>query len=390
VAFAALAKAAGLRVAAVKTVDHALCVIILEDGRRVDVETTNPYGFDPGTKKEVFSESFGRSTGFAYVPPSQYADRSEIGEKELLALILSNRIGELESAGRFREALVLALDYAVLAPGPAGRSLLGERLSNAAIGLSNSGKRLEALALIQAAETALGPFPEAAQARTGAVRGAVADYQRRGDYQGGFAFIAFARDAYGEDDVFMEFERVYVNNHALALIKAGSYEEALAFLTLDSSLAAMGRERIGALRENAALAWLSAWMGSRSFADQLGLARRIRDSGWVGETRLSEALQAVCGREASRLAAADPARGWLDSAAAFGLGLEILPVDSDLERGRKTCLDNHESVILNKSAALFNAGKRSEARQILRDALVELPGSARLVKRLADMEKAGD
>ena len=68
-----LARSVGLSVGGVRTTDHAFCSVLV-DGEPVDVETTNPYGYNPGTRKE-FSDSFGKLTGYSYVPPSNYRDR---------------------------------------------------------------------------------------------------------------------------------------------------------------------------------------------------------------------------------------------------------------------------------------------------------------------------
>src|SRR5208337_2256614 len=68
-----LARSVGLSVGGIRTTDHAFCTVLV-NGEPVDVETTNPYGYNPGTRKE-FSDSFGKLTGFRYVPPSSSTDR---------------------------------------------------------------------------------------------------------------------------------------------------------------------------------------------------------------------------------------------------------------------------------------------------------------------------
>ena len=68
----------------------------------------------PGRKKE-FSDSFGKTTGFTYVPPGNYQERRVIGEKELLSLILYNRVSEYGDGHFFRDALQPAVSaYALL------------------------------------------------------------------------------------------------------------------------------------------------------------------------------------------------------------------------------------------------------------------------------------
>jgi len=102
------ARSVGLDVRGVKTKDHAFCLVRLDD-RDFDVETTNVYGFNPGERKE-FSDQFGRTTGFTYVPPSNYRERKEIGELALLSLIPANRSSLLNDRKRFAEAIGPAVD----------------------------------------------------------------------------------------------------------------------------------------------------------------------------------------------------------------------------------------------------------------------------------------
>jgi hypothetical protein len=98
-----VARSVGLSVSGVRTTDHAFCSVLV-NGQQVDVETTNPSGFNPGAKKD-FTDSFGKVTGYSYVPPGNYRDRRSIGEKELLSLILYNRVSEYGDSRSFRDAL---------------------------------------------------------------------------------------------------------------------------------------------------------------------------------------------------------------------------------------------------------------------------------------------
>ncbi len=107
VLYGLLARSLGLEFRAVQTPDHAFIRVLRTKGW--DVETTNPYGFDPGSRRE-FTDSFGRVTGYSYVPPGQYSRRKELGDKGLLALILYNRNAYDTEAGRYLEALQPAVD----------------------------------------------------------------------------------------------------------------------------------------------------------------------------------------------------------------------------------------------------------------------------------------
>jgi len=118
VLYALAAKSLGFRVWGVRTEDHAFCRI-QAGSEAFDVETTSPFGFDPGTRKE-FTDSFGKVTGYTYVPPSSYRKREDIGERGLLGLILYNRTAFLSDRKVYPQAVSPAVD---------AHALLGDRES---------------------------------------------------------------------------------------------------------------------------------------------------------------------------------------------------------------------------------------------------------------------
>jgi hypothetical protein len=90
-----LARSMGLPVLGVLTTDHAFCRIPTADGG-IDVETTTPYGFDPGSRREAVDSFTGR-TGFSYVPPGNYSRRRDIGREGIdLADLPESHIGASE------------------------------------------------------------------------------------------------------------------------------------------------------------------------------------------------------------------------------------------------------------------------------------------------------
>jgi tetratricopeptide (TPR) repeat protein len=394
VLYAALAKASGLRVIGVEAKDHAFCAVFA-NGSRIDVETTNPYGFDPGKKKDVFTDSFGRVTGYAYVPPENYRMRSDIGEKELLSLILRNRMSALEAVRRQAAALSLAADLYAFMPSEKTRLLLGERSSNSASLLLDAGKPEEALVLLDAiADVFASPpntpssLPRTDEARYAAIRNALSAYGSSGSYDDGASFIAYARARYGDDPVYAEFERMRANNGAVELLNAGKYDEALGFIALEAAAGRCPPAEAAKLRENAALAWVLSLRGVDAFKGKIALASSLAKDGSLGERKFAELLLSLCGQEANAIASRDAFRGWLDAATAFDAGLALLPDERSLRGGRSTCLDNFEAAVLNRSASLFNAGKNDESIAALEEGLRLLPAGKRMKSRLESMKKA--
>lgn len=105
--FLILTKTAGIEAEMVEVPDHAFCRIKTAAGW-TDVETTTPYGFNPGVKKE-FVDDFKR-TGFTYVPPGNYSNRRILTDKEAVGLIIQNRMAELQKRNNHREVVGLSVD----------------------------------------------------------------------------------------------------------------------------------------------------------------------------------------------------------------------------------------------------------------------------------------
>jgi hypothetical protein len=160
VLYAILGTAVGLEVGGVNTVEHVFCSIRIGD-EHIDVETTNAYGFDPGTKTE-FLDDFGRATGFAYVPPGDYRDRLSIDIIGLFSILLQNRFASAESSGRYAEAVGLAVDRWVLlgeGQGPAFEDLI-IRMLNYGTMFSRAGREEKALAWAELGTSVYGPHPK--------------------------------------------------------------------------------------------------------------------------------------------------------------------------------------------------------------------------------------
>jgi hypothetical protein len=157
------ARSVGLSVGGVRTADHAFCTVLV-DGQPVDVETTNPYGYNPGTRKE-FSDSFGKLTGFRYVPPSSHRDRRVIGEKELLGLILYNRVSEYTDGRYFRDAVTPAVSLYALTASDEFRKVATVALSNYVSWMGSRNDFARAIQFLDAVKASFGGTIDVEQRR---------------------------------------------------------------------------------------------------------------------------------------------------------------------------------------------------------------------------------
>ena len=96
VLYMAAAKAAGLEVRGQKTTEHAFCTVYLPNTsggktnqlKKIDVETTNPYGFNPGSREAIENED--KIQGYYVVPKKNYANRQEVSDIIFAGLIAGN------------------------------------------------------------------------------------------------------------------------------------------------------------------------------------------------------------------------------------------------------------------------------------------------------------
>lgn len=149
-----LARSIGLEVRGVVTKDHAFCRLP-KIGDGIDVETTNLYGFNPGSRTEVRDLIEGQ-TGFVYVPPGNYRRRREIGERALISLIYQNRIVLLQSRKSWKPTVGLALDRWTLAGTDFARDDFIASLKNVAAEANAKENNRDALSLLAKAVGILG------------------------------------------------------------------------------------------------------------------------------------------------------------------------------------------------------------------------------------------
>ena len=118
VLYFALARAAGLNVAGQETPNHAFCTIY-DNGKKIDVETTNPGGFNPGTKKVV--EQTANSTRYFLVPKKYYSGRREVGERKFVSLVGRNLVAAMNDKNDYEQGVPLSCARIVFTNGTAAK-----------------------------------------------------------------------------------------------------------------------------------------------------------------------------------------------------------------------------------------------------------------------------
>ncbi len=104
VLYCALAKSLGIDVYGQETTLHAFCSVYI-DGQKIDVETTNPYGFNPGVKKTVAQTQNSRK--YAVVPKKYYSGHRQIMAPAMATLTGKNVASDLNDQDDYETAIPL-------------------------------------------------------------------------------------------------------------------------------------------------------------------------------------------------------------------------------------------------------------------------------------------
>jgi len=344
-----LCKSAGLQASGVMTKDHAFTTLHIGESD-IDVETTNPYGFDPGNRKE-FSNQFGKVTGFAYVPARNYRDRQTISQIELVSLILNNRIADLENRGNYTEAVPVAIDRVAL--------LMGDTL----------------------AEKSYGPiFENPLKDLMDRLFNYGANLLKMGREEDCLAWAAAVSSMYPDEHRWQEFILVAANNRVIRYVKAGKTTDAKKFLEDQKTL--INQANYAQLETILIDAELSDNVNKiRTAADGdivVNAIDQARSSGKIGEKRAAEMLTVAVQKTTSILSAA-PARDWRAAAAYIEGALARFGANRELEQTLKTYRDNIATDFHNRFAAAWNKKNFDEARRILDDGLAEFPNDRQLL-----------
>jgi hypothetical protein len=351
VLFMILCTSFDISVSGVITKDHAF-VMVHSGSQDIDVETTNIYGFNPGTRKE-FSEQFSNTTGFAYVPAQNYRDRQTINKIELISLIQNNRIAEFEKQNRYAEAVPVAIDRAAL--------LLGGTLA------VNEGYS-EIL------------FSDPYDDMMDRIFNYGAALLRAGREEDCMRWAIYASPVYPDENRWQEIILAAMNNRIVKFNRAGQTSQARNFLDSNKNLISQAdyfqldimlfdnemlerANRINSANEGMAVA---------AAVEQARLDSRIT------EKRAAEIITFAVQKTASFLSAA-PARDWRAAVNFIEEAISLYGTNRELEQSLQTYRNNIAVDYHNRFAAAWNRRNYDEAERIINEGLAEFPNNRQLL-----------
>jgi hypothetical protein len=342
VIYTIFAKAAGLEARGVVTRDHAF-VKVLIGGEAVDVETTNPYGFDPGNRKDFHDRHV---TGFAYVPARNYRDRTDVDALELVSLIFNNRITDLDTRGRFADAIPLALNRAALLSNSVNteyseffvdpQKMVMDRIFNYGAGFVQAGKENEAL-----------------------------------------AWADLAQPRYPDPARWQEFVNAAVNNLLVKLVRANRIDEARNVLNVQATkMSPESFSRLDAMLAETDITRLVNAVKTIKDADA-ALAALDKAPSSVAADKLREMRLFTLIKKSEFIA---KEQGWLPAIAFTEAAAAQYGPDPRMDGHLRAYRTNRVADLHNAFADAYNKRDIEKAKAIIGDALIEFPGNRQLLQ----------
>ncbi len=334
VLYLAAGRSAGLNIMGVRTSDHAFISILTDVGTVIDVETTNEWGFDPGHKKE-FTDSFSGNTGFTYVPPGNYTLRREINDKQMIGLILQNRIAKLQRNNNHTAAVPLAVDRYELTLTEDAKTDMFDTFSNYASQLNGAGY-----------------------------------------FEKGLEFLKKVITRWGTVQKVTSATEALVHNYLLSLIEKGYVEEAENYI---NEIEMEGFISISALESDKIMIYekriVDLLNSESSYHETNQYINEVYDSGYMTNGKWINFILYLYIKESEVLANSE---GWLVSY------LFVKNAPAEIINQRKyiqllsSCRGNYAVTVHNSFAGFFNEGNFIEAEKILLEGLSHLPDNRTL------------
>lgn len=330
------AKKLGLNVVSVETPEHAFCSIYFDSSdnlaKKIDVETTNPYGFNPGEKQNLSQKN-----AWVVVPQRKYRNRHEISDARLLSLIYNNRISSLQRRRKNFQAASLAFDAMFVQNySDESKNLFFHCIENHIADLENLRQRDEAI-----------------------------------------KFIRQAIVQFGKENILSQNVTAVVNNKVGELLRQNKTQEAAKFLAENEDL--ISRADFLSLNESITLNFLNDLIDSQDFIVAKQNLEENKQN--LSAKNYSNLFTKLYSKEADRISK----ENLLDAADFLKTSMAENKSENrnaTLQNQRNVYLHNFEVLIHNQVATLVNAGNYSEAQKILEDALSQIENSRILLNDL--------
>jgi len=355
VLYLALAKAASLDVRGQVTPNHAFCTLYLTDGSgggktKIDVETTNPYGFNPGVKKRVHENIKGGS--YTIVPKRNYRGRYEVEDKIFVSLVGGNLVADYDKAGNWQKSVPMAA------------------------------------ACVAFTQDCDGPHNNNRNEFEKTATNFVVSLQREKRYGTVLDWLDLLCDKWGAGKNLRNTYEKSLSNYIVALCRTGSFSAAKeAFDKRKEKVGSQMQKRIEQEIFEHEVQWhLDSVSGDDEAIAYLLSIRSLEISkSSRNETKIRQGLEHYW---LNKINAAQSEGDYLYAASVADEGLECVPGSSVLKNAKNNCFHNHDAIFHNKFADFANKKQYDKALDELNKGLKGNPNSQVLkndLKRLQNM-----
>lgn len=342
VLYYALATAAGISVAAQRTPEHSFCTAVLSNGTRIDVETTNPMGFNPGKRRPVSSSSY------YVVPKKKYSGRHEISGRQFAGLIARNRCSLAMTRNDYETAVPLA----------AARMRFMEEDES------------------KTADDSRADFFLVCSNYSAYLQG-------QSKFEDAVIWLEQAANRWNGHELIQKQYDGALFNAAAVKCNAGQYKEAAEFYEpRKDSVSLSAQKNIEAAIFMATVQGESRKMDDDSAISYLVEKLASMKSGTKDYRQVHSLLEV---RWHSKITAAAQEFGWLEAAGLCKDAVQSLPSSSRLKTLHAQCLRNYDAQVHNEFAMLANSGRTEEARTVLEKGLSANPSSRILARDLQSL-----
>lgn len=348
--YMALAKSAGLSVVGVKTPAHAFCSVFV-DGEKIDVETTNPLGFNPG-RTQILEKS-GNSMRYAVIPKKNYSNRRDVSEKTFISLVGANLTSFYVEKNDYKNAVPMGATVLLFRNGENdfevsdAKDVFDVPALNFSVILEKNGLYAESVEWILAVAARYGMDSKIQASLNAALNNAVADFCNRNDFAAARQVFEVCRNFVSPDFMFQAQKMIFLSEVQAGLDKfSGNDESALDFVLQQYKNELVAEKSVRqTLDKWQEFYWVNL-INAQTKQKNYQLASQIADN-----------------------------------------GLKSMPNNQSIKKAKSQAWFNHDAEIHNQMAKFANNRQFDKAMEILQKGLEENPTSTTLQNDKKRLEK---
>lgn len=354
VLYLALAKAASLDVRGQRTPLHAFCTVYIKDGSggnltKIDVETTNPMGFNPGTKKNLQANTTGNKK-YAVVPKKNYSGRKEISDRLFVSLIGRNMATEYDRKGEYFSSVPMSA---------ACLSFVKDESASVSFARDDF-------------EKICGNY--------------VVSLHREKNFEKALAWLDYVYGKYGAEGVLRDSYETTVYNNVVSLCKKGQFDAARECYKVRASR--LSKRRIAQIENNIfneEIKWnLEA---CRSDDAAISYLEGIKSSASLDSAATKKIDSYLEHYWINKINAVQKLEGFLKAAGVAQNAIDAMPKSAALKNAKAMCLRNYDTEFHNRFAAFANNKQYQEALNVLNEGLQGNPQSSILNNDLNKLDR---